>query len=482
MYDGSLDGALRLRSHDGPSWQFPEITGRVQCRGVRWGCRPRTCVCHSTKQPARAGARGPRTASTASLLAALLAGRQAWGSTSGTRLTTCRPPAWVWRWRRAGGCTCWARRAASARRRWRSRATWTSIRSQGPTGAPRAAAPGPPGRRRAPGRPAAGLRPFLRAGCRSTCLTPAWRPTHCEPAWACTRRRKASRGRCAACCTAPAPSSGLCFQVRASGVRYGLPLGCRISCTRQPLPSSPLTSARWCEAASWAVAGPSPGNALKPMRSVLPCVFLLGSAVALRPSAQQLGAGLEESPALSALLRHAAPQLHLATRSPADRAEPASGAVDGPVAAYDRVPLLGASAAFTLDMGSQLLTLHSVQVGQAGEGRPPRQAGAPVPNHCTECLHVLPPCPLRMCQVVPVGGGSLRGGGRLWLSPAAEADSRAVRLDGEAEGLDGDLLARLYSPPVSGAQSCACGGPSGALAATGTRLCGVIITWPSLRS
>ncbi len=33
IYEGRLDGELKLRAYDTPSWQFPELYGRIKCRG-----------------------------------------------------------------------------------------------------------------------------------------------------------------------------------------------------------------------------------------------------------------------------------------------------------------------------------------------------------------------------------------------------------------------------------------------------------------
>ncbi|GIM02660.1 hypothetical protein Vretimale_7447, partial [Volvox reticuliferus] len=138
---------------------------------------------------------------------------------------------------------------------------------------------------------------------------------------------------------------------------------------------------------------PIPISAAGAVRGVLHCTGPLerpvfsGSAIAVRPSPEQLAAGLEDTPALAALRGH-----------------------NGAVAAYDKVPLLGAQAVFTLDMATQMLNLHSV-------------------------------------QAQPDGGGSLLASGRMWLAPEAESDPRAISIAGEAEGVDADRLARYYLPP-----------------------------------
>ncbi len=54
----------------------------------------------------------------------------------------------------------------------------------------------------------------------------------------------------------------------------------------------------------------------------------------------------------------------------------------------------------------------------------------------------------RWAQVVPPGGGSLLGSGRMWLAPAAETDPRAISFSGEAKDLDADKLLQYYLPPV----------------------------------
>ncbi|GIL58075.1 hypothetical protein Vafri_13263 [Volvox africanus] len=138
---------------------------------------------------------------------------------------------------------------------------------------------------------------------------------------------------------------------------------------------------------------PIPISAAGAVRGVLHCTGPLerpifsGSAIAVRPSPEQLAAGLEDTPALAALRGH-----------------------NGAVAAYDKVPLLGVQAVFTLDMATQMLNVHSV-------------------------------------QAQPDGGGSLLATGRMWLAPEAESDPRAISITGEAEGVDADRLARYYMPP-----------------------------------
>lgn len=53
-----------------------------------------------------------------------------------------------------------------------------------------------------------------------------------------------------------------------------------------------------------------------------------------------------------------------------------------------------------------------------------------------------------MTQAEPVGGGQLVGSGRMWLSPAALNDPRAVRISMEAQGLPTEAIVKRYMPPV----------------------------------
>ena len=37
IHEGRVDGQFRIRAYDTPSWAFPELYGRMQCRGEREG-------------------------------------------------------------------------------------------------------------------------------------------------------------------------------------------------------------------------------------------------------------------------------------------------------------------------------------------------------------------------------------------------------------------------------------------------------------
>ena len=51
-------------------------------------------------------------------------------------------------------------------------------------------------------------------------------------------------------------------------------------------------------------------------------------------------------------------------------------------------------------------------------------------------------------QAEPLGGGQLLGAGRLWVSPAAELDPRAVRIHMEGRGLPTEAIVTRYLPKV----------------------------------
>lgn len=48
-----------------------------------------------------------------------------------------------------------------------------------------------------------------------------------------------------------------------------------------------------------------------------------------------------------------------------------------------------------------------------------------------------------------MGGGHLKGAGRMWVAPEAELDPRAVKVQIEGEGLPVEALAKRYLPKVS---------------------------------
>lgn len=62
-------------------------------------------------------------------------------------------------------------------------------------------------------------------------------------------------------------------------------------------------------------------------------------------------------------------------------------------------------------------------------------------------------------QAEPLGGGQLLGAGRLWVSPAAELDPRAVRVHMEGRGLPAEAIITRYLPKVQAARrslTCTC--------------------------
>ena len=48
----------------------------------------------------------------------------------------------------------------------------------------------------------------------------------------------------------------------------------------------------------------------------------------------------------------------------------------------------------------------------------------------------------------PVGGGHLVALGRMWVSPEAEFDPRAVRMSAEGRGLPAEAILKRYLPEV----------------------------------
>ncbi len=57
-----------------------------------------------------------------------------------------------------------------------------------------------------------------------------------------------------------------------------------------------------------------------------------------------------------------------------------------------------------------------------------------------------------LAQAEPLGGGQLLGAGRLWVSPAAELDPRAVRVHMEGRGLPAEAIITRYLPKVPAAR------------------------------
>ncbi len=57
--------------------------------------------------------------------------------------------------------------------------------------------------------------------------------------------------------------------------------------------------------------------------------------------------------------------------------------------------------------------------------------------------------PVKPDQAVPAGGGLLVATGKMWVSPAAEQDPRAISMQAVGEGLNAAALAAGYLPPVS---------------------------------
>ena len=51
-------------------------------------------------------------------------------------------------------------------------------------------------------------------------------------------------------------------------------------------------------------------------------------------------------------------------------------------------------------------------------------------------------------QAEPVGGGRLVALGRMWVSPEAEFDARAVRMSAEGRGLPAEAILKRYLPEV----------------------------------
>lgn len=80
---------------------------------------------------------------------------------------------------------------------------------------------------------------------------------------------------------------------------------------------------------------------------------------------------------------------------------------EGAVAAYDRIPFLGAKAVWTLDTASNVFRLHEVDAR-------------------------------------PVGGGRLRGSGYMRVDSEAEFDPTAMRVELSGSDLDADGLLRRY--------------------------------------
>ncbi|GAX75992.1 hypothetical protein CEUSTIGMA_g3435.t1 [Chlamydomonas eustigma] len=138
---------------------------------------------------------------------------------------------------------------------------------------------------------------------------------------------------------------------------------------------------------------PVPQSVAGSLRGVMHCTGPLekpvfsGSAVAIRPSLNLLD-GLEDTPAMSALTLNAQA-----------------------VAAFDKVPVLAASGVFTMDLASEMFTLHSA-------------------------------------QVQPVGGGQAIGSGTMWLAPEAETHPEAISMRADAAGVDPDVMLQYYLPEV----------------------------------
>lgn len=57
-------------------------------------------------------------------------------------------------------------------------------------------------------------------------------------------------------------------------------------------------------------------------------------------------------------------------------------------------------------------------------------------------------------QVEPVGGGQLVAQGRMWVSPDAEFDPRAVRMSAEGRGLPAEAILKRYLPEVNPGIKC----------------------------
>ncbi|KAK9840821.1 hypothetical protein WJX81_007219 [Elliptochloris bilobata] len=127
------------------------------------------------------------------------------------------------------------------------------------------------------------------------------------------------------------------------------------------------------------------------LRGVMHCTGPLeqpvfsGTAVATPPTPEEV-AGMEDSNAKATL-----------------RDFPGTAGV------YDLVPIASASAVFTLDTSTDIFLLHSL-------------------------------------QAEPLSGGQLLGAGRLWVSPAAELDPRAVRIHMEGRGLPAEAIITRYLP------------------------------------
>lgn len=54
-----------------------------------------------------------------------------------------------------------------------------------------------------------------------------------------------------------------------------------------------------------------------------------------------------------------------------------------------------------------------------------------------------------MWQAEPLEGGQLVAAGRMWISPDAENDARAVRMQLQGRGLPAEALLQRYLPEVS---------------------------------
>jgi hypothetical protein len=55
---------------------------------------------------------------------------------------------------------------------------------------------------------------------------------------------------------------------------------------------------------------------------------------------------------------------------------------------------------------------------------------------------------LKRRQAEPLEGGQLVAAGRMWISPQAEEDPRAVRMQAQGRGLPAEALLQRYLPPV----------------------------------
>jgi hypothetical protein len=149
-------------------------------------------------------------------------------------------------------------------------------------------------------------------------------------------------------------------------------------------------------------------NALRATLGVRPTPFPVAGAVrgTLHVS------GPLEQPVFSGRVVAIAPTAALLADAEPSAALAALRGAPGAAGAYDRVPFAAAGALYELDTATETLTLHA--------------------------LHA-----------APVGGGALRGHGRMRVSPAAEAAADAVNIKVFGEGLDVEALARRYLPPAA---------------------------------